>query len=440
MRIIRFKLSPLCLLIATGLVNEAVCAELQVSDDDAIRQIAPATKSAVSLKSSILSAIGKSPQLAEIKSVMNVDHAQVAERKGAWLPQVFANGASRDLATNDDSQSEAWGVSVTQLLYDFGKTTSAIKKAEMNVTVDEYKIEASLNDVADKVTTLYVRAKRYQALIDIANENIVSLGNVEKLAKLRSGAGLSTSSDVLQAETRLIAMRTTLEDYRYQYALAMRQLAIETGINASDLSGIPGEFNAALVPFNQNDFDKLPKVKVAIADKQSAEYSITQAKAGHMPTVSLRAERAYGPDSSSSDSSSWDNHLTVNVSVPLYQGGIVTSQVDEAVGNVKSAEARIQQARMDAQQQIDSFFEDWKGAQARKTNSESQLKAALNTRNVYRNEYTLNTRSLNDLLSVEQDVFQAQQAKTMATYDILQAALSYSVSTNALLKSLNIVP
>ncbi|MDA8478313.1 TolC family outer membrane protein [Citrobacter sp. Awk 4] len=395
--------------------------------------------SVLSLQDSILSAISISPEMAEIRATMNVDKAKISESKGAWLPQVFVNGASRDLVSSDNQDAESYGISVSQLLYDFGRTTNTIKQAETTAAADAFRLQASLNTIAEKVTLLYVRANRYQTLIQVAEENIASLRSVEKLATLRAGAGLSSSSDVLQAQTRAIAMQTSLEEFRYQHVLAMRQLAILTGIDAASLSTIPEAFNAPLAPFNTDDYDTLPAVKAALTDKKSAEYSVSRAKAGHMPSISLRADHSYGQNGSSAESS-WDDHMTVNVSVPLYQGGIVSSQVEQAQGDVLGAQARVNQEKMDAQQRIDSFHDDWVGAIARKANGEHQLKAALKTREVYRNEYTLNARSLNDLLSVEQDVFQAEQAVTSATFDVEQAAVSYSISTNTLLKQLRIEP
>lgn len=437
-----YKLSTLilCVLAWSGFGNAALAAEEASAPCVSSCLPGAAQSQEASLKSSIVAAISHSPQLAEIQAVLNVDSARVDERKGAWMPQVFMNGTSHDMASDSDSNSESYGISVSQLLYDFGKSTHSIKQAKSVVEADKYRIQASLNEVADNVSMLYIRVKRYQTLIDVAQDNIVSLQSVEKLAKLRSGAGLSTSSDVLQAQTRLIAMKTTLEDFRYQHSLALKQLSVLTGINASVLDALPEGFTDPLLPFKQTDYETLPSVQAAFTDKQSAEHEVSIAKAGHMPTISLRAERTYGENNGSSSDLSWDNHLMVNVSVPLYQGGIVSSQIEQAQGNVLSAEARIQKAKMDAEQRINSFLEDWRGAQARKANSQEQLKAALKTRDVYRNEYTLNTRSLNDLLSVEQDVFQAQQAQTMADYDVLQAALSYAASTNSLLKKLNIMP
>lgn len=429
----------LSVVLLLGCFKTALAVDTAAGVNDKFDTRAMQSQPAATLKSSVIAAIGHSPQLAEIQSILHVDTAKIDERKGAWMPQVFVNGTTRDLASNNSSDTESYGISVSQLLYDFGKTTNTIKQAQATVAGDSFKVQSSLNEIADNVATLYTRAERYEALANIAKDNIGQLQHVEKLAQLRAAAGLSTSSDVLQAQTRVIAMQTTLEDYRYQHALAMKQLSVLTGVSASDIASIPQGFNDSLQPFSPNDYDNLPDVQAALTDKQSAQYEVSKAKAGHLPTISLRAERSYSENNGSPDAT-WDNHLSVNVSVPLYQGGIVSSQIEQAQGNVLSADARIEKAKMDADQRISSYLEDWKGALARKTNSEAQLKSALTTRDVYRNEYSLSTRSLNDLLSVEQDVFQAQQARAMATYDVLQASLSYAASTNTLLKKLNVMP
>jgi len=48
----------------------------------------------------------------------------------------------------------------------------------------------------------YLQVKRYQALAEAARKNIVSLQSVQEMADLRAEAGLSSQSDVLQAQTR----------------------------------------------------------------------------------------------------------------------------------------------------------------------------------------------------------------------------------------------
>lgn len=54
------------------------------------------------------------------------------------------------------------------------------------------------------------------------------------------------------------------------------------------------------------------------------------------------------------------------------------------------------------------------------------------------NEYTLSKRSINDLLSVEQDVWSATSAKIMAEYDGWSAAINYASAVDNLLPLIGI--
>ena len=54
------------------------------------------------------------------------------------------------------------------------------------------------------------------------------------------------------------------------------------------------------------------------------------------------------------------------------------------------------------------------------------------------NEYTLSKRSINDLLSVEQDVWSATSAKIMAEYDGWSAAINYASAVDNLMPLIGI--
>lgn len=86
-----------------------------------------------------------------------------------------------------------------------------------------------------------MEVSRYQALCDAAQRNIHSLENVYNMAALRANAGLNSSSDELQAQTRIAAMRSTLEQYRAQMASAKAQLAVLTGVQPERIAAPPAE-------------------------------------------------------------------------------------------------------------------------------------------------------------------------------------------------------
>ena len=102
------------------------------------------------------------------------------------------------------------------------------------------------------------------------------------------------------------------------------------------------------------------------------------------------------------------------------------------------AASQREQAKFDVLQKASVAKADWQGAVGRVASGQAQLESAQHTRQVYKNEYTLGKRSLNDLLSVEQDVWQALSSKIMAEYDSRAAVITYEAAIDNLLPAMGI--
>ena len=102
------------------------------------------------------------------------------------------------------------------------------------------------------------------------------------------------------------------------------------------------------------------------------------------------------------------------------------------------ASSQVDQARFDVLKKASVAMADWSGAQGRINAGSLQLENANRTREVYKSEYTLSKRSINDLLSVEQDVWQATSSKIIAEYDSWIAAITYASAVDDLLPLIGI--
>ena len=115
-----------------------------------------------------------------------------------------------------------------------------------------------------------------------------------------------------------------------------------------------------------------------------------------------------------------------------------TARVRQAEGARAMASSQVDQARFDVLQKASVAQADWTGARGRMEAGKRQLENALRARDVYKNEYTLSKRSINDLLSVEQDVWAATSAKIMAEYDGWSAAINYASAVDNLMPLIGI--
>ena len=292
-----------------------------------------------------------------------------------------------------------------------------------------------MTTVAADTLQTYLEVKRYQALVVSARKNIASLEHVREIATLRADAGLNSQSDVLQAGTRLAGMRATLEQYRAQQRSAQAQLTVLTGVVSDNLPELPETLLQQQITLDKIAYEKSAAVRSAQARQEAARERINQAASNHWPTIKVEAGRTrYENDARSY----WDDELQLRVEAPIYQGGLVNAKTRSAEAEREAAQAEIQRAKLDINQHASTAYADMIGAQQRQQAGEAQLESAEHTRSVYADEYRLSKRSLNDLLSVEQDVFQADSMRISALYDGWNATVRYAAAVDNLLDMMGI--
>lgn len=394
----------------------------------------------LSLKESVLRAFGRNPGITQQAAQVGIGQAQLREAKSAWYPQIGLSANTGSSVQNDIgnslSNSASYGLTLSQLVYDFGKTNNNIKQQEAMRDSYRYKLMATMSDVAEQTATAYVQVMRYETLCQAVEGNIRSLKSVADMARLRADAGLSTRSDVLQAETRISSMRSTLQEYQAQLQTAKAQLAVLTGVKSAGYQSLPTSLTEQPVSLDTIDYSRIPQVLMAQTQKDAAEYGVEKVKSQYLPTLSLQGNRTRYENP---NDSYWNNQVQLSVQAPIYQGGAVSARVDQAVGAQKISVSVVDQSKLDVLQKASVAFANWNGARGREQAGAMQSKNARQTRDVYKNEYKLSKRSLNDLLSVEQDVFQAQSSQIIADYDGWISAVNYATAVNNFLPLMGII-
>jgi len=393
----------------------------------------------LTIKEAILRAFARNPKIAQAAAQIHVGKANLDEAESAWFPQVSLQGNVGRSHRNDSAGSlnnnGSGGVSLKQLIYDFGKTGGSIDEQHNLSDAYRYDLYNSLNEVGMETLQTYLQVKRYQALAGAARKNIVSLQSVQEMADLRAEAGLSSQSDVLQAQTRIAGLKASLAQYEAQTRSAQAALSVLTGVMSNTLPDLPEDLMKQKITLNSLPYERSNAVRSAQARQLAADDRIRQAQAQHWPTVSVQAGRTrYEND----NDSYWDDQVQLVVDAPIYQGGAVGARVDAAEGDRASARAQVEASKLDINQRAATAWADLTGAQQRQQAGDAQYQSADRARGVYRDEYRLSKRSLNDLLSIEQDVFQADTASITARYDAWDAAVRYAAAADNLLDMLGI--
>ena len=156
------------------------------------------------------------------------DAAQAALGRacGEWLPHVDAAanlGQENIQFPNDRSTSEtkdSQRITARQLLFDFDRSTSGIRRAQVGLERAEAELSAVRQEIMLQGISAYLDVLRHTDRLRLARESeerIVTLTGIEETL-VTKGAGLA--SDVLQAKSQLAGSRALRVRVEGQLAIA----------------------------------------------------------------------------------------------------------------------------------------------------------------------------------------------------------------------------
>jgi TolC family type I secretion outer membrane protein len=165
------------------------------------------------------------------------------------------------------------------------------------------------------------------------------------LAGLRAGQGVRTDVDEAKAElSRILADEIQVVQ---AISLAKTQLEIIIGSQLSEFTSVNLQrfkaYSFTDVFFDdllQQALSKSPKLNAQKLDIEIAKSLLSQAEAGHHPTLDLTAQVSQATGESSYFASTKNNSRIVGLqlNIPLYSGGLVNSQVRQSVARLEQTQ------------------------------------------------------------------------------------------------------
>lgn len=281
--------------------------------------------------------------------------AKVDVAKAKYYPQISAgmnNGYSNSYV--DAGYSPSLVLSVSQMLYDFGKVSSSVRAANAGLAEQQANVMVSIDQVAHDTASALVQVQGYQKLVIIAQQQLDALNHIGSLIQQRNTAGASSLSDVVQTNTRIEGAKATL--MQYQSALQRWKATLATDMGTGPIGQVANTLPSSLMnacTVQQINYRVIPAVLAAYAQKNQAQAELDNANAQMRPTLSLEPQVTHYLNNNYSDSSELDKtqySAWIKLEMPLYQGGGLTASRDAAVQTLESARAAIRLAELEARQ------------------------------------------------------------------------------------------
>ena len=381
----------------------------------------------------VRSALNEHPAIAESLGRLDAQQEQVEVARAGYWPQL-RTGINTGYRHTTGRSEEALTLSASQMLYDFGKVSSAVEAAASGVDREEASVLLAAEDLIRETTQAFIEARRYEELLELATEQIKAIAELEELATKRSALGASSVSDQMQAQSRREAARAVqlqMQAQRDQWHSALEKLiGSSQRLTLDEAYPEPLE---GLCPRLPENFENAPRIVVAEAERAEAEAAIRQARAEQRPTLSLNADFEHYLNRDTGTAQQLDDQelvVSLNLTSNLFQGGALRARSRAAEHALQSASA----ARDRALLELSRFYREARDRSRSLTTSlalqDERYDSIVKTQELYRHQYlSLGTRTLLDILNTEQEIFQTQVDKQNTLFDLrsLQIDCLYSV-------------
>lgn len=388
---------------------------------------------AQTLDEALITAYTNNPTLLAERARLRATDEQVPQALSGWRPVVRASadaGKSRvdsntAVVNNPQTRSpRTIALQVSQPIYDGGRTPSAIDQAENTVKATRAQLTATEQGVLLSTATAYHNVLRDQAILDLNVNNVQVLRRQLEAAQDRFRVGEITRTDVSQSEARLaraIADRVSAEgNLQASRAAFQTVVGIVPGrlVPAAVVGGLPRSLpEATELAASQN-----PGVVATQFVAEAAENGVRVVRAELLPDVSVNGSVSRSDDAVTTGSRAEVAQATLNLTVPLYQGGAVYSRVRQQKHTANQRRIEVNQERRNAIENAARAWESLQAAQARITSFKAQIQASEIALEGVQREAQVGSRTVLDVLDAEQELLDSRVNLVVAERDEAVAA------------------
>jgi outer membrane protein len=393
---------------------------------------------AETLADAIALAYQTNPTLQGQRATQRVLDESVVQARSGFRPQVGLS-ASATATDNEGDQSDRKASSATlsasQPLFTGGRVSAQVDAAAADVESGRESLRRVESSVLLSVIQAYVDVRRGEEALRISQENVTVLSRQREESQARFEVGEITRTNVAQAEARLAAAQASLASARSTLGIARAAYAAVVGQNPTNLAPepslatlLPATVDEAFAAAEANN----AQVRAAMRAEEASRARVTAARAARRPTVSATASiglsglEVAGVGSQFADYAQAIN-TGVTASMPLFSGGLTSSQIRAAIERNNADRIAVETARRAVLQSVSQAWNQVLGARANLVANQEQVRAAAVASEGVRAENQVGLRTTLDVLNAEQELRSAQLALVTARRD------EYVASANLLL-------
>ncbi|HVN69105.1 MAG TPA: TolC family protein [Candidatus Binatia bacterium] len=431
----------------------------------------------ISLADAVRIGVALSPTFALENAQWAAIHARYTSSVQAYYPTVSGNGQAGKNYTNGTSSSvssptpppavpnpaptkpsfgtysqstittESATISITQLIYDGGRTIANIRSAKAADVAGRATLLRQLQTLALNVANAYYAVLEDNATVT-ADAQLVhefEVNEASVAAQIRNGA--AARSDIAAAQFQTAQARGNLVTAQGAAIGAQATFATTLGLDA-DAQVVPKQITAQPAAPNPTYTASLKRAMIMRPDYISAEYNVDSAKENlryaklaRFPILAAGASdgvsRTFLDCITTATSSvcpgqaAWSNDKAIGLSltVPIYDSGETNYNVAVAASQLDQAYATLNSTKLTVESDVRSALATLISARASLVQARSELTAAQVSLDATQAQYKVGATTILNVVTAEANLTTAQSSYITALYGVRTAEQNYLYAT-----------
>tara|TARA_R110001583_G_scaffold69129_7_gene196234 strand:+ start:16469 stop:17815 length:1347 start_codon:yes stop_codon:yes gene_type:complete len=386
----------------------------------------------------------KDPIILKSKAQYDLYLEKITEADAALLPQIgFGLDAGYSKVSDNNYTNLNYGadLSLSQSLYSgsyWQQLDIAEKQATQFATVYGYAAQGLLYRTA----TAYFDVLRAYDGVKSVKANKRAVERQLEQTKQRFDVGLIAITDVHEAQAEfdqtnaeLISAENSLANSYY----VLRELTGEDILTVSYLNTDtfePQKLAGDVKFWRNNALEHNLELHEKRIAKELAKMQIDLADTGHLPTVDFTAGLSHsGIDYDTNNNSDYNRNtgsLGIQLSVPIYSGGAITSRVKQAQYTYVMASEDLVQTFRSTEAQINSGFNNVRASLSSISAYEQTVKSSKSALEATEAGFEVGTRTIVDVLDATRNLYASENQLSNARYDYIINMLQLKYSAGIL--------
>ena len=417
-----------------------------------------APKRVVTLAQAERAALEAQPQVRVARAATDLAEGQADQARSPLLPQVTGtagytretgNFAARPGVVGGSPSGSlfsnsydlwSFGVTGTQLIYDFGQTSGRYRAADLNVEAQRYSEQSTRLQVVLNVRTAYFNARAMKELVAVAMETLDDQN--KHLAQVQGQVTVGVQPPIALAQQKAACANAVVQliqaDNNYETSKAqLNQAAGIVGGTDYDVGDeqvmAPEDEDQPLDTLAGKAIAARPEIATYVKQRESQEATLSSVKGGYGPTLSAAAgvtdtgENLTAAQAQGGLVPNWNAGLLLNW--PVYQGGLTKAQIRQAQAGLDSIDAQRAVEVLAVRLQVDTARLAVKAAKATIGASQDALDSAREQLRLAEQRFSTGVGNIIELND-------AQVAYTTAAAQVVQARFSLASARAQLLAAL----